>query len=82
MPTYPNNPEYSEKYEDDSYEYRHVFLTKAMTKAMWEINKGKVLLTEEQWRSLGVQQSPGWEHYAIHSPEVNILLFRRPHKGK
>ena len=27
---------------------------------------------------LGVQQSRGWVHYAIHRPEPHILLFRRP----
>uniref|UniRef100_A0A6B2LVZ8 Cyclin-dependent kinases regulatory subunit n=1 Tax=Arcella intermedia TaxID=1963864 RepID=A0A6B2LVZ8_9EUKA len=36
------------------------------------------LLEEDQWRALGVQQSLGWVHYAIHSPEPHILLFRRP----
>jgi len=35
------------------------------------------LLDEDQWRALGVQQSPGWIHYAIHSPEPHVLLFRR-----
>jgi cyclin-dependent kinase regulatory subunit CKS1 len=24
------------------------------------------LLTDEEWRNLGVQQSRGWEHYAVH----------------
>ena len=27
---------------------------------------------------MGVQQSRGWVHYAIHRPEPHILLFRRP----
>ena len=36
------------------------------------------LLYEEEWRSLGVQQSRGWVHYEIHKPEPFILLFRRP----
>lgn len=36
------------------------------------------LLTEAEWRSIGVQQSRGWQHYAIHRPEPHILLFRRP----
>lgn len=36
------------------------------------------LLSEAQWRGLGVQQSRGWVHYAIHRPEPHILLFRRP----
>lgn len=26
------------------------------------------LMTETEWRNLGVQQSPGWVHYMIHSP--------------
>ncbi len=36
------------------------------------------LLSETEWRSVGVQQSRGWMHYAIHRPEPHILLFRRP----
>ncbi|RHY05146.1 hypothetical protein DYB37_010341 [Aphanomyces astaci] len=36
------------------------------------------LLAEAEWRQLGVQQSRGWVHYAIHKPEPHILLFRRP----
>ncbi len=36
------------------------------------------LLEEHEWRGLGVQQSRGWVHYAIHRPEPHILLFRRP----
>lgn len=26
------------------------------------------LLTEPEWRALGVQQSEGWVHYMIHEP--------------
>ena len=37
------------------------------------------LLSEKEWRGLGVNQSRGWVHYAIHAPEPHILLFRRPH---
>lgn len=29
-----------------------------------------------EWRALGVQQSRGWIHYAIHKPEPHIMLFR------
>ena len=36
------------------------------------------LLSESEWRGIGVQQSRGWVHYAIHRPEPHILLFRRP----
>ena len=35
------------------------------------------LMTETEWREIGVQQSPGWIHYMIHEPEPNILLFKR-----
>lgn len=35
------------------------------------------LLTETEWRNLGLQQSRGWVHYMIHKPEPHILLFRR-----
>ncbi|VDD92981.1 unnamed protein product [Enterobius vermicularis] len=64
---------YSGKYEDDEYEYRHVHVTKEIAKL---IPKNR-LLTESEWRNLGIQQSPGWVHYMIHSPERHILLFRR-----
>ncbi|XP_014467568.1 PREDICTED: cyclin-dependent kinases regulatory subunit-like isoform X1 [Dinoponera quadriceps] len=35
------------------------------------------LITETEWRNLGVQQSPGWVHYMMHGPEPHVLLFRR-----
>ena len=31
---------------------------------------------QHEWRGLGVQQSRGWVHYAIHRPEPHIMLFR------
>lgn len=36
------------------------------------------LMTETEWRNLGVQQSLGWVHYMLHAPEPHVLLFRRP----
>jgi cyclin-dependent kinase regulatory subunit CKS1 len=74
MPHYPDEIDYSEKYNDDLYEYRHVLLPKNIFKT---IPKGR-LLSESEWRGLGVQQSRGWVHYEIHRPEPHILLFRRP----
>jgi cyclin-dependent kinase regulatory subunit CKS1 len=74
MPHYPDEIEYSDKYSDDLYEYRHVLLPKNIYKSM---PHGR-LLSENEWRSLGVQQSRGWVHYEIHKPEPHILLFRRP----
>ena len=63
---------------------RHVTLPKELAKSL---PKGGRLLTEMEWRQLGVQQSKGWVHYAIHRPEPHILLFRRelgtdPNTGK
>ena len=50
------------------------------------IPKGK-LMSEREWRSLGIQMSLGWEHYLEYKyyfvehinsrPESNVLLFRR-----
>ncbi|KAL4472588.1 hypothetical protein ABPG74_018537 [Tetrahymena malaccensis] len=74
MPHFPEEIEYSDKYTDEYYEYRHVILPKNIFK---KIPKNKIL-TEAEWRSLGVQQSRGWVHYEIHRPEPHILLFRRP----
>ena len=68
------NIEYSEKYFDDEYEYRQVILPRE-----WGVLvKEKGLLTEDEWRKLGISQSKGWTHYSSHLPEPHILLFRRP----
>ena len=74
MPHYPDEIEYSDKYSDELFEYRHVILPKEVYK---KIPKNK-LLDENEWRNLGVQQSRGWVHYEVHKPEPHILLFRRP----
>ena len=46
MPHFPDEIEYSEKYQDDAYEYRHVLLPKVIFK---KIPRNK-LLTEQEWR--------------------------------
>jgi cyclin-dependent kinase regulatory subunit CKS1 len=74
MPHFPDEIEYSEKYFDELYEYRHVLLPKEVYRKMPKSR----LLIESEWRALGVQQSRGWSHYEIHKPEPYILLFRRP----
>ncbi|KAE8774933.1 cyclin-dependent kinases regulatory subunit 1 [Hordeum vulgare] len=66
--------QYSEKYFDDTFEYRHVVLPPEVAKLL---PKNR-LLAENEWRALGVQQSRGWVHYAVHRPEPHIMLFRRP----
>ncbi|XP_029821324.1 cyclin-dependent kinases regulatory subunit 2 [Manacus vitellinus] len=52
----------------------HVMLPRELSK---QVPKSH-LMSEEEWRRLGVQQSLGWVHYMIHEPEPHILLFRRP----
>ncbi|CAK9297029.1 unnamed protein product [Gordionus sp. m RMFG-2023] len=64
---------YSDKYYDDIYEYRHVFLPKELV----ELIPQDHLMSEKEWRGIGVQQSVGWIHYMIHKPEPHVLLFRR-----
>ncbi|XP_070549347.1 cyclin-dependent kinases regulatory subunit-like [Ptychodera flava] len=68
---------YSEKYYDERYEYRHVILPLDIAKLVPKTH----LMTETEWRNLGVQQSPGWQHYMIHGPEPHVLLFRRLKNG-
>ena len=91
MPIYPEEIEYSDKYTDDTYEYRHVLLPKRVMKEMYRLVQSASLsndrsskpssdlriLSETEWRGLGVQQSRGWQHYEVHRPEPHILLFRR-----
>ena len=64
---------YSEKYNDNEYEYRHVILPKILAR---KVPFGTVL-TEPECYSLGIQQSRGWQHYGAHKPEPHVLLFRR-----
>ena len=65
---------YSDKYADEKFEYRHVVLPKDLAKMVPKSH----LMSESEWRNLGVQQSQGWVHYMAHEPEPHILLFRRP----
>ncbi|KAI9218197.1 regulatory subunit of cyclin-dependent kinase [Blastocladiella britannica] len=64
---------YSTRYQDDAWEYRHVTIPRELVKYV----PTDRLMTETEWRELGVQQSLGWEHYLIHKPEPHVLLFRR-----
>lgn len=53
---------------------RHVILPNELARLVPKSH----LMTETEWRNLGVQQSPGWIHYMLHAPEPQVLLFRRP----
>lgn len=64
---------YSNRYESDDYIFRHVKIPPQLLNLV----PRNRLMSEAEWRSLGVKQSIGWEHYMIHDPEPHILLFRR-----
>eukprot|EP01084_Bolivina_argentea_P153608 267841_1 len=70
----PQDIEYSSRYHDDHYEYRHVQIPKQL---IHQIPRNR-LLHEDEWRAIGIVQSRGWENFLMHSPEPHILLFRRP----
>ena len=56
--SYPSEITYSPIYPDGTYDYRHVTLTQHASKEAWELtHHGKRLLTDPQWRSLGVVHS-------------------------
>ncbi|KAL4434083.1 hypothetical protein ABPG75_000524 [Micractinium tetrahymenae] len=74
MPPTRDDIQYSERYKDDVYEYRHVILPQDIAIMLPKDR----LLSEPEWRALGVQQSRGWCHFTWHRPERHILLFRRP----
>ncbi|KAM0753598.1 CKS-domain-containing protein, partial [Meredithblackwellia eburnea MCA 4105] len=80
------------RYSDDEYEYRHVILpnllildrsvlilTIIVHLQYFADEKSRVLrlLSDQEWRSIGIVQSIGWQHYEVHEPEPHILLFRR-----
>jgi len=81
---YIANIHYSDRYSDDEYEYRHVILPKPLFKMIPKTyfnsdDPGVLrLLSEAEWRGIGITQSLGWEHYEVHAPEPHVLLFRRP----
>ncbi|KAG3292492.1 CKS2 [Ictidomys tridecemlineatus] len=69
---------YSDKYFNEHHEYQHVMLPRELSKQVPKTH----LMSEEEWRRLGVQQSLGWVHYMIHEPEPHIFLFRRTTSSK
>lgn len=69
---------YSDRYSDDEYEYRHVILPKPLLKLIPKQffnpdGTGTLrLLTEQEWRGIGITQSLGWQHYEVHG-ESTVL---------
>jgi cyclin-dependent kinase regulatory subunit CKS1 len=75
---------YSDRYTDDEYEYRHVILPKPLfkmiPKSYFNADDPGVLrlLSEAEWRGIGITQSLGWEHYEVHGISLATLplLYR------
>ncbi|KAG6335485.1 hypothetical protein ID866_3613 [Astraeus odoratus] len=70
---------YSDRYSDDHYEYRHVILPKPLLKLIpkqfFNTEEGTLrLLSEQEWRGIGITQSLGWEHYEVHGT-VHSSIF-------
>uniref|UniRef100_A0A8C3WR90 Cyclin-dependent kinases regulatory subunit n=1 Tax=Catagonus wagneri TaxID=51154 RepID=A0A8C3WR90_9CETA len=63
---------YSYKYDNERCEYWQVMLPKDIARLAPKTH----LMSESEWRNLGVQQSQGWVHYMIHEPESHVLLLR------
>ncbi|XP_030742781.1 cyclin-dependent kinases regulatory subunit 2-like [Echinops telfairi] len=64
---------YLHKYSDQHYVYQYVMLPRKLSKQVPQTH----IMSEEEWRRLGVQQSLGWvRDCVIHKPERHILLFR------
>ena len=76
MPRFLNEPEYSDKYQDECYEFRHIILTKWQYKIIRDIPG---LISEDIWRNkLGLKVSNGWTNYSRYAGEPHVLLLRRP----
>lgn len=50
--------------------FRHVMLPKEIAKLVPKTH----LMSEAEWRALGVQQSQGWCHYMIHEPGMTCCI--------
>ncbi|ORX39274.1 regulatory subunit of cyclin-dependent kinase [Kockovaella imperatae] len=70
---YSEKIQYSARYSNDEWEYRHVIIPKPLLRFT-----PPGVCPEDVWRGLGIRQSPGWEMYMRHDPEPHVLLFRRP----
>lgn len=71
---------YSERYSDDKYTYRHIIVSGEARRRLplKRFGGGINLMTEDELVKFGIRQSSGWTHYASHKPEPWVLLFRRP----
>jgi len=50
---------------------RHVILPEDLAKTLPVTH----LMTETEWRNIGIQMSTGWVHYMRHGPGILLLLI-------
>lgn len=77
---------YSDRYSDDNYEYRHVILPKPLLKLipkeLFDEKEGTLrLLSEAEWRGIGITQSLGWQHYEVHGLTCVLSRVKYSHFG-
>ncbi|GFE55771.1 RNA binding protein protein [Babesia ovis] len=75
---------YSPRFNDNKYTYRFVILTKGVRNEAYRILKscGRHFLTEMQIiHQLGIDLSPGWEHFMVFRNKLEELILRRPLDG-
>lgn len=68
--------EYGDRFYDNEYEYRIVTLPNDIAKKV-----PKRLLSDGEWRALGIQMSKGWVNYHPIMDGKN-LLFKRSYSGE
>ena len=57
----------------DRYQFRHVVVPSRVSDRL----KIQTRLAEADWRALGLQMSPGWQHVGFYRG-TKTLVFRRP----
>ena len=73
--------QYSPRYRDNQYEYRHLILAYSTAEEKDAVHKLAAMqrhLSEGEWRQLGLEMSIGRQHYGFHKPEPNVMLFKCP----
>lgn len=72
---------YSPRFNDNKYIYRFVILTRGVRSEACRLlkNCGRYFLTEPQIiHQLGIDLSPGWEHFMVFRNKLDELILRRP----
>jgi len=73
LATWSEETDYGDICCDDVFEYRQVIVPFDMV----SVFPRDRCMAEAEWRGVGICMSRGWEHYELHSPQPNVLLFRR-----